>query len=273
MIRGETMIWKCLMFAVLPLACFLAAGCAEMSGLQSGLSGAAPKPKIVLVSDFAFAPEVVAIDRGYTARLERKVGAYPAYQRRQRTSERVNDEIVATIIVSLRESGLDAQPGGEDTLTADQSALVVAGSLRPAEAVTDKNKNSFGFGPGRGHVVAVMNASLFSPAGRHELQTFNVQPAAAKREPPVPPKVAAARNASIASVVAALGSPGERLSPDVEATARRLGRAAAERVIVLAKEQGWIGAPETKPPVSPPAAPAPPGDEPAPAEEGGPPGT
>ena len=270
------MISKCLTFAALPLACFLAAGCAEMGGLQSGLSGAAPKPKVVLVSDFAFASEVVAIDRGYTARLERKVGAYPTYQRHQRTSERVNDEIVATIIVSLREAGLDAQPGGEDTLTADQSALVVAGSLRPAEAVTDKNKNGFGFGPGRGHVVAVMNASLFSPAGRRELQTFNVQTVAAKREPPVPPKVAAARNASIASVVVALGSPAERLSPDVEAIARRLGRAAAERVIALAKEQGWIGAPETKPPAPPPspaAAPAPPGDEPAPAEEGEPPGT
>ena len=35
-----------------------------------------------------------------------------------------------------------------------------------------------------------------------------------------------------------------KLSPDVEAQARRLGRAAGEKVVAYAKEQGWIAAPE-----------------------------
>src|ERR1041385_1480716 len=180
------------------LTCLLAAGCAGLGGLQSGLS----KPRTVVVSDFTFAPEVAVIDRGYTARLERKIGPYPTHERGQRTSARVNDEIVAAIVVHLREGGLDARPGGEDTLTLDQTALVLAGSLRPAEPVTDKTKNSFGFGPGRGRVVAAMNATLFSSAGRRELQSFNVGPLAARRVPPVPPKVATARNAAIATIVA-----------------------------------------------------------------------
>ena len=63
------------------------------------------------------------------------------------------------------------------------------------------------------------------------------QPSASPR---CPPKVAAARNAEIAGVVASTGSPNERLSPDVEAPARRLGRAIADRVLVYAKEQGWL---------------------------------
>ena len=50
----------------------------------------------------------------------------------------------------------------------------------------------------------------------------------------------AARNAEIAGVVASTGSPNERLSPDVEVPARRLGRAIADRVLVYAKEQGWL---------------------------------
>ena len=98
----------------LTLTCFctvaaglLLGGCTIYSGgLQTG--GAEPRPKIVLVSDFTFSSDVVAIDRGYTVRLERKVGTYPTHERRPRTTERVNDEIVATIVASLREAGLEA---------------------------------------------------------------------------------------------------------------------------------------------------------------------
>jgi hypothetical protein len=215
-------------------------GCTIYSGgLQTG---GEPRPKIVLVSDFTFSSDIVAIDRGYTARLERKVGTYPTHERRPRTTERVNDEIVATIVASLREAGLDAQPGAEDTVTLNQSALVVSGGLRPGEPVTAKNKNSFGFGAGRGHVAAAVNASLFSSGSKRQVLAFDVEPSA-KREPAVPPKVAAARNAEIAGIVASTGSPNERLSPDVEAAARRLGHAIADQVLVYAREHGWLSPP------------------------------
>jgi hypothetical protein len=235
----------------------LAGGCTIYSGLQTSVSGNEPKPHLVLVSDFTFASDVVAIDRGYTARLERKVGTYPTHERRQRTTERVNDEIVATIVASLREAGLPAQPGAEDAVTLSQSALVVSGNLRPGEPVTAKNKNSFGFGAGRGQVAAAVGASLFSSGSRRQVLTFDVQPTAAAREPAVPPKVAAARNAEIAGIVTSMGSPNERLSPDVESPARRLGRAIADRILVYAKEQGWLTPPAAEPsPSAPPPEPA-----------------
>jgi hypothetical protein len=228
---------------VVALAGLLLGGCTVYSGLQIGAAGTEPKPKVVLVSDFTFASDVVAIDRGYTARLERKVGTYPTHERRQRTTERVNDEIVATVVATLREAGLEAQPGAEDAVTLSQSALVVSGGLRPGEPVTAKNKNSFGFGAGRGHVAAAVSASLFSSGSRRQVLTFDVEQTAPKREPAVPPKVAAARNAEIAAIVASTGSPNERLSPDVEVPARRLGRAIADQVLVYAKEQGWLTPP------------------------------
>lgn len=227
--------------AALTIASLMLAGCTISGGAQSGVGGGDPKPEVVLVSDFAFSSDVVAIDRGYTARLERKIGAYPTHERRQRTAERVNDEIVATVIASLREAGLEAQAGGEDMLTLDQSALVVSGSLRPSEPVTAKNKNSFGFGSGRGHVTAAMKASLFSSGRKRQLLTFDAEPA--KGEPALAPKVAAARNAAIAGVLASTGGPNERLSTDVETTARRLGRAIADRVIVFARQQSWLASP------------------------------
>ncbi|HUL87530.1 MAG TPA: hypothetical protein VLU23_05035 [Pseudolabrys sp.] len=214
------------------------AGCAGVGGLQTSL-----KPKVVFVSDLTFASEVVAIDRGYTARLERKIGAYPAYQRRQRTEERVNAEIVATIIATLQEGGIAAQAGGEDTLTLDENALVLSGNLRPNQTVTEKNKNNFGFGAGRGHIVASMTGVLFSAGGKREVLAFNAEVVAGKRDPAVPPKIAAARNATINSLVAASGGPTERLSPDVEGLARGLGRKIGERVLAFAKEQGWNAVP------------------------------
>ena len=244
---------------VVALAGLLLGGCTVYNGLQSGIAGTGAKPKVVLVSDFTFTSDVVAIDRGYTARLERKVGTYPTHERRQRTTERVNDEIVATIVASLREAGLDAQPGADDAVTLDQSALVVSGGLRPGEPVTAKNKNSFGFGAGRGHVVATVSASLFLSGSKRQVLTFDVEPTAAKREPAVPPKVAAARNAEIAGIVASAGSPNERLSPDVEVPARRLGRAIADRILVYAKEQGWLTPPAAEPAPAAPSEPSEPG--------------
>jgi hypothetical protein len=56
-------------------------------------------------------------------------------------------------------------------------------------------------------------------------------------------KELAARNAEIATVLTAEKTALEKLSPNVEALARRLGRAVGEKVVAYAKEQGWIAAP------------------------------
>jgi hypothetical protein len=36
-----------------------------------------PRPKTIVVSDFVFSPDVVELDRGFTARLSRKLGELP----------------------------------------------------------------------------------------------------------------------------------------------------------------------------------------------------
>ena len=87
----------------LAIAALMLAGCAEGGSfgiLSSGGSG--PRPKTIAVSDFVFGDGVVAVDRGFTARLERKVGGFPTHERKQRTNERVNDEIVAYTVALLR---------------------------------------------------------------------------------------------------------------------------------------------------------------------------
>ncbi len=210
----------------------LLAGCATMDigGTQSG--GSSPRPKSILVSDFVFATEVVALDRSYTARLERKIGTFPTHERKQRTLERVNDEILASIVVALREAGLEAQPGSEEGLSLDDDVVVVNGRLRAGDP--NAKPEQIGFGAGRGSVVADMTLSHLSAGGKKQLASFTAESA---RKPAAVP---ASRNAAIISVVAAAGSPSERLSPDVEAQARILGRAAGEKIMAFAKEQGWL---------------------------------
>ncbi len=222
----------------------LLAGCANTS--IGGLSGSGPtaRPKSIVVSDFVFAPEVVAIDRGYTARLERKIGQYPTFERKQRTLERVNDEIIASIVVTLREAGLEAQPGSEEGLSLNDDAVVVNGRLRGGDPKA--KSEAIGFGAGRGGVVAEMTLSHLSGGGKTQLASFT---AAGAKKPGATP---AARNAAIMAAVAGAGSPAERLSPDVEAQARALGRAVGEKIVAFAREQGWIEkAPETVPTAEP----------------------
>ena len=228
-----------LAFVCLGVAALALAGCANTGGMQFG--GAPGRPKTVLVSDFVLSSDLAVIDRGYTARLERKVGGFPTHERKPRTIARVNDEIVATIIATVREAGLDAQPGSEDALTLSDDVLLVGGRLRPSDPAAVAKNKPVGFGGGRGGVIADMTVSYFSGGGKKQLLAFSADAKDAGKPPAG--KQAAARNAAIAAVLTAEKAPPEKLSPDVEAQARRLGRAVGEKIVAFAKEQGWLEKP------------------------------
>lgn len=222
----------------------LLAGCAESNVSRSsdvfGTAASSPRPKAIVVSDFAVSPDVLVLDRGFTSRLERKIGAFPTHERKQRTLERVNDEIVATVVATLREAGLDAQPGSEEGLTLSESAMVVNGRLRPSKE--DAKKFEAGIGGGHGGVVADITLSSFSGFGKKQLLAFVAEPAGG-RAPAGNAKATAAYNAAIAASLAAAKAAPEKLSPDVEAAARKIGRAAGDKIVGFAKAQGWLETP------------------------------
>ena len=240
-------------------AALLVAACVESNSnlASSGLGGSdasSPRPKTIVVSDFVVAPEVLLIDRGYTARLERKIGSFPTHERKPRTIDRVNDEIVASIVATLREAGLDAQPGAEEGLKASSNAIVVSGRLRPSDA--NAKKNDAGIGGGKSNVTADMTMSSFSTLGKRELLTFSAQ-ADAKLPSG---KAASAANSEISSVLSSLEGAKEKLSSDVEAAARKLGRAAGEKIVSYAKAQGWLNKADGDEVTARPAAAAKPAD-------------
>jgi hypothetical protein len=223
----------------LAIAALALAGCANTGGANL-FGNTTVKPKTVLVTDFTAAPDVDAIDRGYSLRMDRNGSNFPILERKRRTLARINDEIVATIVVTLREAGLDAQPGSEEALSLNDQAAVVSGRLHGGGQGGAKAK-PIGFGAGRDGVVADITISLFSGGARKPLTGFSVDPKDAGKPPAG--KQAAERNAAIAAVLVTEKAE-VKLSPDVEAQARRLGRAAGEKVAAYAREQGWIAAPE-----------------------------
>jgi hypothetical protein len=226
---------------VLCATALLLAGCAESSSSSGGKifgDNAAPRPQSIVVSDFSVSSDLVVIDRGYTARLERKIGPYPTFERKQRTLERVNDEIVAAMVVTLRSAGLDAQPGSEEALSLSDRAVVVTGRLAPANPAAKKNEA--GIGGGHSGVIAEISLSSSSTFGRKKLLSFTTEPAGGKKS--AGGKAAATANAAIAEVLG--DKAAVKLSPDVEVVARAIGHAAGDKIVAYAKEQGWLNKPD-----------------------------
>lgn len=60
--------------------------------------------KTIVVTDFEAAPEIDVIDRGFSARMDLNGTNYPILERKRRTLARVNVEIVASIVATLREA-------------------------------------------------------------------------------------------------------------------------------------------------------------------------
>lgn len=213
-------------------------GCTS-SGTGDLFGSAAAKPKLVVVTDFEAASELDAIDRGFSARMDRNGTSFPILERKRRTLARVNDEIVAAIVVTLREAGLEAQAGSEEGLTLDDNAAVVSGRLH-GDGAGNAKKKPIGFGPGHADPVADMIVTYVSGGGRKRLTGFTVGAKDAGKPPTG--KVAAERNAAIMAVLAAEKET-VKLSPDVEVQARRIGRAVGEKIAAYAKEQGWVTVP------------------------------
>jgi hypothetical protein len=220
-------------------ACALAvSGCAQNTAT---LGDATSRPKMVVVSDFVVASEITATDNGFNMRLERAGGNYPILERRQRALARVNDEIVAVIIADVTAADLEARPGNAQSLAFGDYAVLVTGRLRPPE---HKALNQVGFGPGRGNAVAEMTLMRYSGGGRVPITDFTTDIAAGRKIPAGNAQAIAARNQAIAAALVVENALPEKLSPDVEAQARALGRAIAQKIVATIKERDWIPKPE-----------------------------
>ncbi len=223
------------------LIALVIAGCAHtgVERTQTSAGGEPPRPKTVLVYDFVFSSDIAVVDPEFTAQLNRQIGNLLVSK--QLISKRVNDEIVATIITILHyEAGLDAQPGSEEDVPLKDGALVISGQLHAVDQGNRPQRNSVGFGTGGG-VVADMTVSQISEGTKKQLFIFTTQaPSGRRLDAAMTGPAAVTRNAAIAAALAAKSAPAVNLSPNVEAQARGLGRAVADKIVAYAVQQGWV---------------------------------
>ena len=76
--------------------------------------------------------------------------------------------------------------------------------------------------------------------------SFSADVQAGRKPPAGNAQAVAARNTAIAAALAAENALPEKLSPDVEAQARRLGRAIAAKIVAYGKEHDWLEKPEDR---------------------------
>jgi len=230
-----------LAFALALAAC----GQTNVQTMSSMFSPGLARPAAIVVSDFDFSPDVVLLDRGFAAQLKRRMGNVPPEQVREQLAARVSQEIVGTMVATLREAGLTAREGAEETIVLNEPTLLVTGKVRAIDQGNRTQRNVIGLGAGKSEVAADVVVAHLSTSGKKEVLAFAAEAESGRRPGAVVTgPLGAARGAATVAATAA-GAVSEKLSAEVEAHARHLAQAAARRIIAYATEQGWLTKPAT----------------------------
>ena len=239
--------------AALTACALFMAGCAGTGtgtgtgeqALQS-LAGDEPSQAMtVLVNDFEFSPDVEVADREFSARLSAKLGGVMGPDAiKTITVKRVADEVVAAVVAILHEeTSLNVKVGGDEDIPPKGTTLVITGRLRAAEQGSHNEQNPTRFGAGTAADVALLQVI---GGARKQLLTFTAQGGHGsaggvnKRT----------LDAQIAAVLGRKSAPDVRLSPDVEAQARDIGRAIADKIVAYTMQQGWARRVYAPPPMA-----------------------
>lgn len=253
------------MFAARPIhlvaclaACAMAvAGCAG-TGTGTGAGGQPPQSlagggdeqpqaMTVLVNDFEFSPDVEVIDREFDAKLSAKLGgAVGPGAIKTITFKRVADEIGATVVAILHEeTSLKVKAGNDEDIPTKGSTLVITGRLRAAEQGAHSEKNPVRFGAGTAADVALLQVMS---GAKKQLLNFTAQ--AQSGNGPGGGVNKRTLDAEIAAALGSMSAPDVKLSPDVEAQARGIGRAIADRIVAFTMQQGWAHRVSAPPPLA-----------------------
>lgn len=208
------------------------AGCASNNvNVASYFGGGPPKPRAVVVSDFALAPGTVSVEGGLAPVYRHKLGKVTPDQLKAELTTAVNEEVSGAMVTALVDGGLPATTSAP----ADGSdpTVVVTGSIRKIDDKDRMKRRLSGLAPFHDKVLAEVQVSQEVAGARKELLSF-VGEAADARKPAAPAATASAAPETTGSVSS------EKLTPSLAAEARRLGKASATRILVFAAEQGWI---------------------------------
>lgn len=204
-----------------------AASCSGTGGPQSAATAVLEKPTKFFVSEYDVAADVPVLDPALAANLKRQLPGLTDEATQIEISRRLSAVVAEATVAALRQSGIQAALGGGEILKANEIGLMASGKIvNGAEGAAPRR-------PAGAPVVAAQTTlTYYVDPNSKVVDTFTTDSDLGRATAP-------------ARRLATGGAPGgtQRLSPDVDAKARGLGRAIAERIAVFAAEKGWIKAP------------------------------
>jgi hypothetical protein len=210
-------------------------GCASNNvNVATYFGGGPPKPRAVVVSDFALAPGTVSVEGGLAPTYRRKLGKVTPDQLKVELTTAVNEEVSGAMVAALVDGGLPATTSAP--ADGSESTVVVSGNIRRVDDKDRMKRRLSGLAPFHDNVLAEVQVSQEVGGARKELLTFVGEPADG-RKPAAPATTASMAPETTGSVSS------EKLTPTLAAEARRLGKASATRILAFAAEQGWISRP------------------------------
>jgi hypothetical protein len=212
-------------------------------------AAAVPRPKRVMVADFAIDPAAVRQDQGIGPRLERSINGGGGLSARIALAHEVQDAISQTAVDALRKAGLPAERAVSGA-TYRPGDLVVTGRVLRIDEGNRTRRIGIGFGAGKSMVEGTAELSAIVRNGPPVLlQTYDGEADSGRK-----PGMAVGASSAIAEGSPGIGAisgvaniSGEVRRSPVGKEAASFGARLARDVGEYAAQRGWISA-EAVPP-------------------------
>jgi Domain of unknown function (DUF4410) len=223
----------------------LLAACTSGSSVDETAGTRLPPPQVVVVQDFAVAPDEVQLDRGLSATLDRTLdaassGPPPVAQERQ-VGRQTAMALADKLVVEIQDLGFQAQRG-TGLPPGVQTGLLVTGQFLAVDQGSRAERVAIGLGAGRSDVRVQAQVFAATPQGRRLAEEITVD-AKSGLTPGMAETMGAGALAGHFLVSTAAGAGvhavSESVGTSVVADADRAAKGIAKQLARFFAEQGW----------------------------------
>jgi hypothetical protein len=224
------------------VAAGLMAGCASTQVTsENQYLGFLPKPRLVVVYDFAVSPDEVELDSG-VAKLDELIKNTPRTEQERAIGRQVADALAKHLVSEIQALGIPAVRGTTNS-PAGQDYLLVKGQFISVDEGNMAEREIIGLGLGRTDVKTMTQVYGFVKGKKTLVDEFDVN-AKSGRKPGMAETMgvgALAGHLAISAAVsggAAVGS--ESFFANVDADAARAAKVIAKQMKQFYVDQGWV---------------------------------
>jgi hypothetical protein len=222
----------------------LLAACTSGSSVDDTAGATLPRPQLVVVQDFAAAPDEVQLDPGLSGTISETLGAKagaPRTPQERQVGRQVASALADKLVVEVRDLGFQAQRG-QSLPPGTQAGLLVGGQFVSIDQGNRTERVAIGLGAGRSDVRVRSQVYAVTPQGQRLVDEIEVSAKSGLTPGMLETGGAGALGGHFVVALAAgtgLHVASEELSTNVVADADRAAKGIAKQLAKLFAEQGW----------------------------------